>query len=185
MMIFLLVVIGIVAVGLLWFIASYNNIVRKKNMLDESLSGIAVQQKRRYDLIPNLVNTVSGYSAHESQLLQSITSMRSATIHGVNPMQSMAAESGLSGALKTLFAVAENYPDLKANQNFCELQRELSVIEAELQLARRYYNGVARIYNNAIHTFPSVMVASFFNYKNAEYFVLDCVSQADVPSVKF
>jgi LemA protein len=180
-----IIVCSVLAIVVLWFIVAYNNLIRQKNMLHESLSGIAVQQKRRYDLIPNLVNTVSGYSVHEKEVLQSIVQLRSSAMQGGNSSQGAAADGNLSGALKTLFALSENYPDLKANQNFLSLQQELVGIEAELQYARRYYNGVARNYNNAIHTFPSVIVASMFNYKEVEYFVLADAAQADAPVVKF
>lgn len=152
-------------------------------MLRESLSGIAVQQKRRFDLIPNVVNTVSGYSVHEKEVLESIVRLRSSAMQGGSAAQ--AADGNLSGALKSLFALSENYPDLKANQNFLSLQQELAGIEAELQYARRYYNGVARNYNNAIHTFPSVIVASMCGYKEVEYFVLADAAQADAPVVRF
>lgn len=183
----MVLIIGLVAVLLVAVIviAIYNRLIRQKNMLNESLSGIAVQQKRRYDLIPNLVSTVSGYSLHEKELLESIVSLRSSAMRGGTPTETAATDNGLSSALKTLFAVSENYPDLKASQNFAQLQKELTAIETELQLARRYYNGVARNYNSAIHTFPSVLVASYFNYKDAEYFTLDNPAQADAPIVKF
>lgn len=176
---------GVLLIILLWFIGTYNTLIRQKNLLNEALSGISVQQKRRYDLIPNLVNTVKGYSIHEKELLESITKLRSSAMSTKNPQQQAHTEDGLSGALKTLFAVSENYPDLKANQNFLSLQKELSLIENELQLARRYYNGAARNFNNSVRSFPSVMVAQMFNFHEVDYFQLTSEAEANNPEVKF
>ena len=169
----------------LWAVATYNNLIHQSNMLSESLSGIAVQQKQRYDLIPNLVNTVSGYSVHEKELLSSIASLRASAMQSTSPTQAASIENNLTGALHSLFAVVENYPELKANQGFLKLQDSLSKIETELQLARRYYNAVARNYNTAITTFPSVLVASLCKYEKAAFFVLDNQVQAEAPVVKF
>ena len=180
-----LLVLGVVALILIWVVVIYNHLIRQKAMLHESESGIFVQQKRRYDLIPNLVNVVSGYSMHEKELLQSIVSLRSMAMQSRGSLEAGVVENNLSGALKTLFAVSENYPDLKANQNFLELQRNLTLIENELQLSRRYYNGVARNYNMAIKTFPSVIIASLFHYESAAYFALDDQAEALPPTIKF
>lgn len=185
-----LMTIGIIAAlvlsFLLWLAGTYNRLVYQQNLLKEALSGISVQQKRRYDLIPNLVNTVKGYSIHEKDLLENVTKMRSIAMNSDGSPQALdATENQLSGTLKTLFAVSENYPDLKANQNFMKLQEELSGIENEMQLARRYYNGAARNYNTSIRSFPSVLVARWFYFGEEQYFQLANKAEADVPTVKF
>jgi LemA protein len=155
-----------------WFIGSYNRLVHLRAMTDEAWSGIDVQLKRRYDLIPNLVETVRGYKIHEQSVLEQIAKMRSMAIHATTIGQKSEAENQLTGALKTLFAVSENYPNLKVNENFLALQKELSLIEDELQLSRRYYNGAVRNYTIAIISFPMSIVASLTGFKAREYFVI-------------
>lgn len=173
------------ALTAVWFVKTYNGFVRLKSLLDEAWSGIDVQLKRRYDLIPNLVATVKGYSTHEREVLENVTKMRSVAMHASTIEGKVEAENGLSGALKTLFAVAENYPDLKANQNFISLQQELSTIESELQLSRRYYNGTARNYNIGVTSFPSSLVASVTGFSKAPYFELSHESERNAPKVSF
>lgn len=169
----------------LWAMSTYNGFVRAKAHLDEGWSGINVQLKRRYDLIPNLVAVVKQYSVHEKEVLENITKMRSISMGATSITDKAAAEAGLSGALKTLFAVAENYPDLKANQNFMSLQKDLTTLEEELQLARRYYNGTARNYNTAVNIFPSRIVAGLTGFAPVPYFELDHEDERKAPQVKF
>lgn len=176
---------GVLLILLLWAMGTYNTLVRQNSLLKEAFSGISVQQKRRYDLIPNLVNTVKGYSIHEKELLESIAKFRSGAMNSTNVKDQAQADNQLSGTLKTLFAVAESYPDLKANQNFLLLQKELSTIENELQLARRYYNGTARNFNNSVHTFPSALIARMFHFQEIAYFELASELEARTPEVKF
>lgn len=168
----------------IWFIFRYNSFIRLKNLIDEAWSGIDVQLKRRYDLIPNLVATVKGYSEHEKGIFEEVARLRSVSMNATTIQEKAQAENGLTQALKTLFAVAENYPELKANQNFIELQRELSNIENQLQLARRYYNGVVREYNTRITVFPSSLIASIMSFKKAPFFEIASIER-ETPQVKF
>ncbi len=178
-----------IALGLivLWFIYLFNRFVSLRNRAGEAWADIEVQLKRRYDLIPNLVNTVKGYAAHEKSAFENVTKARAAAMGagGPNPAHAQ-AENMLSGALKSLFAVAEAYPDLKANQNFMELQRELSDTENKIQAARRFYNGNVRDLNTSIESFPGNMVASLFGFKQKEFFDLPEGDAAENPvEVKF
>lgn len=184
MMIFLglLVFIGILS---LWCIGIFNSLVRLHAMVSEGWSGISVQLKRRADLIPNLVAVVKQYSIHEKGVLEEVTRMRSISMQATTIDDKVHAEAGLSGALKTLFAVAENYPDLKANQNFMSLQKDLVGLEDELQLSRRYYNGATRNYNIVVQTFPSSIVARITKFALAPYFELDSEAERNVPKVEF
>ncbi len=181
-LIILIIIFGIVA---LWLMGTYNGLVKLKNFRDEAWSGIDIQLKRRFDLIPNLVETVKGYAAHEQQTFENITRARSAINQaGTDAEKRIAAENELTGTLRTLFAVAENYPELKANTNFLDLQQQLSKIEDELQLARRYYNGTARNLNNAVQRFPAVLVARLLGFTPAAYFETAEAEKA-APQVKF
>ena len=180
----LLVILGIGAVGIFWFVGGYNTLVRLKALVDEAWSGIDVQLKRRYDLIPNLVAVVKQYSIHEKTVLENVTKMRAASMGATGVAEKADAENQLTGALKTLFAVSENYPDLKANENFLALQKELSVLEHEIQLSRRYYNGAARNYNIAVISFPTNIIASFTGFTKADYFQIDEAERKN-PEVKF
>lgn len=184
-MIVLLVIGGIIAIVALWFMSSYNNFIRLKALLDEAWSGINVQLKRRYDLIPNLVETVKGYSIHEKSVLEDVVRLRSASMGATSIEEKSTAEEGLSKTLKTLFAVAEQYPNLKANENFLSLQKDLGAIEQDIQLARRYYNGTARNYNVAATSFPSNIVASIFGFAKVPYFELAAPEEGQAPKVKF
>jgi LemA protein len=168
----ILIVLAIVVVIALWVVISYNRFVTLTNRVGEAWSDIDVQFKRRYDLIPNLVETVKGYAAHESSTLEKVTEMRTRAMNSA-PADKAAAENELSGALKSLFAVSENYPNLKANENFLELQRELSDTENKIQSARRFYNGVVQELQNAVQQFPSNIIASVFGFKAREFFKLD------------
>lgn len=166
------------AVVVLWAVFAYNRFVRLVNRVKESWSDIDVQLKRRYDLIPNLVNTVKGYATHEREAFENVTKARAASIGAGNVHDKAVAENQLSGALKSLFAVAEAYPDLKANQNFVELQRELSDTENKIQSARRFYNGNVMALNTSIESFPSNLIAKAFNFSKSEFFELDAADAA-------
>jgi len=180
LIIFLLI---IVVVG--FFISKYNVLVHLKALVDEAWSGIDVQLKRRYDLIPNLVETVKGYASHEKSVFENIARLRSAAINSKDIEGKVNAEAGLSQALRTLFAVSENYPGLKSNENFLLLQQDLNTVEHELQLARRYYNGTVRDYNSNIRTFPINIVASILGFRHSPYFEVATSEERENPKVKF
>ena len=167
------VLLGIVVAVGAWVVMMYNSFVKLVNRTKEAWADIDVQLKRRYDLIPNLVNTVKGYAKHEKETLTKVTEMRAAAINAQGPEAKAGAENMLSGALKSLFAVSENYPDLKANENFLELQRELSDTENKIQAARRFYNGNVRDLNIALESFPQNIIGNMFNFEKREFFELD------------
>lgn len=177
----LLVIAAVLAVGV---VIIYNRLVTLKNRVDEAWSDIDVQLKRRYDLIPNLINTVKGYAAHEKQLFEKVTEARTAAMGAQSPAQKEQAENMLSGTLKSLFAVAENYPDLKANQNFLELQRELTDTEDKIQASRRFYNTNVRDFNTKIETFPTNMIAGMLKFSKRDFFAAEEGEKSNV-EVKF
>lgn len=164
------IIIIILAILVLWIIAMYNGLIRLKNRVDEAWSDIDVQLKRRHDLIPNLVSTVKGYAAHEKELFEKVTEARTAAMGAQTPQDKEKAENMLSGTLKSLFAVAEAYPDLKANQNFLELQRELTDTEDKIQASRRFYNGNVRDFNTKIEVFPTNIFAGMLHFIKREFF---------------
>ncbi len=155
---------------LVWLVVMYNGLVGLRNRVSEAWSDIDVQLKRRYDLIPNLVNTVKGYATHESGVFEQVTKARSQAMQAGSTHDKAEAENMLSDTLKSLFAVAEAYPDLKANQNFLELQRELSDTENKIQASRRFYNGNVLELNNKIEMFPSNLIAGAFHFTKSEFF---------------
>jgi LemA protein len=158
-------------IGLLLFgVGLYNGLIRLKVLVDEAWSGIDVQLKRRYDLIPNLVETVKGYAKHEKETFEKIAELRSAAMKAQGVADKSKIENQLTSTLKTLFAVAENYPELKANENFLELQTTLNQIEDEIQGARRYYNGAVRDFNTKIMVFPNSLIAGMLGFKAREFF---------------
>jgi LemA protein len=159
----------IIVVMVAWLVLAYNGLIRTRTQAEEAYSDIDVQLKRRYDLIPNLVESVKGYMQHESGVFEKVTQARSQAMQATG-VGKAAAEDGLSGALKSLFAVAENYPELKANQNFLSLQSELSDTEDKIQAARRFYNGMVRDLNTKIQVFPTNMFASAFGFVKMEFF---------------
>jgi LemA protein len=163
----LLVILGLFVV---YVVVMYNGLVQLRNRVSEAWSDIDVQLKRRYDLIPNLVNTVKGYAAHESGVFQKVTEARAAAMQAGSASDKAQAENALTGTLKSLFAIAENYPELKANENFLELQRELSDTENKIQAARRFYNGNVLELNNKIDMFPSNIIAGMFSFAKREFF---------------
>ncbi len=185
MTITLYIIGGAILAAILAFVGIYNSLVRRKNRVEEAWADIEVQLKRRYDLIPNLVEAVKGYAAHEKSVFENVTRAR-ATAMGATGTGRAEAENMLAGTLKTLFAVAENYPDLKANMNFLELQRELSDTENKIQSARRFFNGNVRDYNIFLESFPSNMITGIFGFSRKELFDLPDGSPAQEPvAVKF
>ncbi|MEN9649695.1 MAG: hypothetical protein RL094_662 [Candidatus Parcubacteria bacterium] len=183
------IILIVLAVIVLWAIGGYNKFVRLVNQSKEAWADIEVQLKRRYDLIPNLVSTVKGYAGHESSAFEKVTAARTAAMNAGAAgtlTQKAQAEGELSGTLKSLFAVAEAYPDLKANTNFLELQRELSDTENKIQAARRFYNANVRDLSIAVESFPSNVIAGMFNFKKMELFDLPDADAAQQPvEVKF
>lgn len=182
----LYITLGIVALIVVAFVVVYNKFVRLRNRVDEAWADIDVQLKRRYDLIPNLVDTVKGYASHERGVFEEVTKARANAINAQGTEGQAEAENMLSGALKSLFAVSENYPDLKANENFLHLQKELADTENKIQAARRFYNTNVRQFNIAADSFPQNLIANMFGFANREYFELEETSEAREPvSVSF
>nr|WP_321458085.1 LemA family protein [uncultured Cohaesibacter sp.] len=181
------VLLGIVVLLGLYAIAIYNKLAKVRQMVNEGWSGIDVQLKRRSNLIPNLVEAVKGYMTHERETLEKVTEMRARAANAAKggAMERSLAEGNLSKALVNLMAVAENYPDLKANDGFLNLQKELSKAEDDIQLARRYYNGTVRNLNTMIDQFPSNIVAGFFSYAKKDYFEIDNQADRQTPKVEF
>ena len=180
MMIFMAIVLGFI----LGFVFGYNRLVQLKSMVQEAWSGIDVQLKRRYDLIPSLLDIVKGYASHEKNIFEEVVKLRTASMGATDIKNKEKAELGFASSLKTLFAVAEQYPDLKSNTNFLSLQKELSSVEEELQFARRYYNGSVRNYNMSIQKIPLNLIAAMLGFKLENYFDIN-VKERDVPSTKF
>ena len=181
----LIVLLGLVALLALYAVAIYNKLVKLKNLVAEAWSGIDVQLKKRYDLIPNLVETVKGYAAHEKETFENVTKARAAAQQATTVEGQQAAENKLSGALMNLIAVAERYPDLKANANFLDLQSTLSAVEGDIEKSRRYYNGNVREQNTLIESFPSNIIANAFHFVKSAFFELEDQAQKQTPSVKF
>jgi len=179
------ILIVIVVVLALWVIFAYNNFIKLINRAKEAWSDIDVQLKRRYDLIPNLVNTVKGYATHESGTFDRVTQARTAAMSASNVADKGQAENMLTGALKSIFALAEAYPDLKANQNFLSLQTELSDTENKIQASRRFYNGNVRDLNIAIEAFPGNLIAGIFHFAKMELFALEEEAAKKPVEVKF
>ena len=181
----LIIILGLVGLIIVAAITIYNQLVRLKNMVEEGWSGIDVQLKRRSNLIPNLVETVKGYMGHERDLLTKVTELRAQSMSAQEVTEKGRLEGLLSRSLANIFAVAEGYPDLKANQNFLELQTELSAIEEQIQMARRYYNGTVRNLNIKVESFPSNIIAGMFNFIKAEFFEIEDPADRAVPKVAF
>ncbi len=180
-----LIVIAVVLVVLVgWAVATYNGLVQLRNRVDNSLGQIEVQLKRRFDLIPNIVETVKGYAAHEKETFERVVAARNAGLSASTPGEQAAADNLLTGALRQLFALAEAYPELKANQNFLELQAQLEETENKVAISRQIYNDTVLSYNNKVHMVPSNIVASLAGFKAREFF--DAPSNADeAPQVSF
>lgn len=183
------IILAVIGVVIVLIIATYNSLIRLKNRVQEAWSDIDVQLKRRYDLIPNLLNTVKGYAKHERETFESVTNARSQAMQARENSSAAKdqaqAENMLSSTLKSLFAVAENYPDLKASQNFQELQRELSDTENKIQAARRFYNNNVMQFNTKIQSFPTNLLAQAFKFKQRDFFELEDEAQRQNVEVKF
>jgi LemA protein len=181
------VILGIIVVIVLWAIMTYNSLVAMAQRVNQSFADIDVQLKQRHDLIPNLVETVKGYAAHERGTLEAVIQARNTAIAAPGVEQKVAAENMLSGALRQLFALSESYPDLKANQNFQQLQSELSDIENKLAAARRFFNNAVQEYNTGIQQFPAALFAGIFGFTQRTFFDLgeERATLEQAPSVKF
>ena len=179
------ILLGVLVVLLLWFAVSYNGLVRLRNGVKEGWAQIDVQLKRRYDLIPNLVETVKGYASHEKETFERVIAARQKGMQASGVAQQAEAENMITGALRQMFALSESYPELKANQNFLALQEELTSTENKIGFARQYYNGTVRDFNNKIEMFPSNMVAGMFGFKQAEFFELEEAAARQAPKVQF
>ncbi|MCK9374571.1 MAG: LemA family protein [Syntrophobacterales bacterium] len=181
----LYIILGVVVLLLVGAVTIYNRLVTNKNMVAEGWSGIDVQLKRRADLIPNLIEAVKGYMGHERGVLDQVTELRAKSLKAEGVGDKAKVEGALGAALGNLFAVAENYPDLKASANFIQLQQSLADIEDQIQLSRRYYNGAARNFNILIQSFPSNLVANTFHFTAVEYFEIEAAADREVPKVSF
>ncbi|HAU37724.1 MAG TPA: hypothetical protein DCX07_08415 [Phycisphaerales bacterium] len=179
------IVLAIVVLAVLALVAIYNGLVQKRIRCQEAWSQIDVQLKRRYDLIPNLVETVKGYAAHEKETLERVIQARNAAIAAQGVKQQAEAENMLTGALKQLFALSEAYPNLKANENFAQLQEELTSTENKISFSRQHYNDSAAVYNTARETFPNNLVAGVFGFQRQEFFELEDKAEREAPKVKF
>jgi LemA protein len=179
-------IVVLVVLALLWAVVAYNGLIKLRNLVQESWKQIDVELHRRYDLIPNLVETVKGYASHERGTFEAVTAARAAAAApGSTPAQQAQQENMLTGALRQLFAVAEAYPDLKANTNFLELQTQLTQTEDRIAAGRRFYNANVRSFNTKIQTVPTNVVANMFNFKEAEYFEAEEPEVRKAPEVRF
>lgn len=179
------IILIIIAIVILYVVGAYNRLIRLRNRVENAWSQIDVQLKRRYDLIPNLIETVKGYAAHEREVFQKVTEARTRAIGASSVKEQGQAENMLTGALKTLFAVAENYPDLKANQNFLLLQEELAGTESKIAYARQFHNDSVMTYTMACQTFPSSVIAGAFHFPGKEYFEIEEAAAREPVKVKF
>jgi LemA protein len=180
-----LILLGVIVVIAIAIISMYNSLIRLKVRVDEAWSDIDVQLKRRYDLIPNLVETVKGYAAHEKETFEKVIAARSAAMSAGGAADKAQAENMLSSTLKSIFALAEAYPDLKANQNFLELQRELTDTEDKIQASRRFYNGNVRDFNTKLEVFPTNMMANMLGFKRRDFFEIADAKEKEPVQVKF
>ena len=181
----LIVVLAIITLVVLYGVLVYNKLIKFRTFVDEAWSGINVQLKKRHDLIPNLMESVRGYAAHERETFESVTLARNTAIQAQSVKTQEIAENQLSGALSRLLAISESYPELKANQNFLQLQEKLGEIEGDIEKSRRYYNGAVRQKNIAIDTFPSNMIANMFGFEKSLFFELESEAEKAVPQIKF
>jgi LemA protein len=181
----LLVLLAGVVIVLLWVAGAYNSLIRLRNQLENAWAQIDVQLKRRHDLIPNLVETVKGYAKHESQTLEKVIQARNMAINAQSVGDKAQAENVLTGTLKSLFALAESYPDLKANQNFLRLQEELTSTENKVSFSRQHYNDSVMLYNTRIEVFPVNFIAGMFNFTRREFFEVKAEEERNVPKVSF
>ena len=184
-MLFTLILIGLAVVVLMWGIGLYNKLVRMRSQMEEGWSGIDVQLKKRHNLIPNLVETVKGYATHEKETLDAVISARNQALKADDIQSHRNAENQLNSALANVFALSEAYPDLKANTNFLQLQKELSAIEGDIEKARRFYNATVRENNIMVESFPSNLLAGNFGFEMGAYFELEEAGHRENPEVKF
>jgi LemA protein len=185
MAIVLIVIVAIAVIATLYYIAKRNSIIASRNRVDESWSGIDVQLKRRHDLVPNLVETVKGYATHEKETFEKVTQARADAMSAEGVAETAKAEQGLTGALAGLRAVAENYPNLRATENFQQLSRNLSELEDEIQASRRIYNSNVQSYNTSIQQFPGSIIANQGGFTAREYFEIEDASEREPVSVSF
>lgn len=181
----LVAAIGVPVLIVLWFVGVYNSLVRRRVQVQDAWAQIDVQLKRRYDLIPNLVNAVKGYMGHERTVLENVTRARQQAVDVSGIADKAQAENILTQALRQLFAVAENYPDLKANQNFLQLQEEISSTENKIAFSRQFYNDTVRDYNTGLQVFPQSLVAGMFSFRSKPFFELEDAAQREAPQVQF
>ena len=181
----LIIVLAIIVIVILWMVGMYNGLVRLRNQVKNAWSQIDVQLKRRHDLIPNLVETAKGYMKHERETLDSITQARSHAVEASGVADQAKAEGELSNALSRFMLVVENYPDLKASQNFLSLQEELSSTENKVGFARQFYNDQVQTFNTKIESVPTNIMANMFNFKQAEFFEIETPAEREVPKVQF
>ncbi|OGC10345.1 hypothetical protein A3J90_05970 [candidate division WOR-1 bacterium RIFOXYC2_FULL_37_10] len=179
------ILLGVIVLAVVWVITMYNGLVKLKVRVEEAWADIEVQLKRRYNLIPNLVNTVKGYATHEKELFENVTKARANAMNAQGVEEKGKAENMLSGTLKSLFAVAENYPNLKANENFLSLQADLTDTEDKIMYSRRFYNGNVRDLNTKIQIFPSNIIANSFGFKMREMFEVENAEERKAVEVKF
>ena len=184
-MIAIIIVIAIIVILALVVMGSYNGLVKTNNQAEEAFSTMDVYMKKRYDLIPNLVETVKGYASHESQTLEKVTAARNAAMTASSIDEKLKNENALTGTLKSLFAVAESYPDLKANTNFMDLQRQLQTIEEDIANSRKYYNASVKNLNNKIEMFPSSIIAGMFHFEKKPYFEVSSQEERENVKVQF
>ena len=182
---FLWIILVIIVILILWIIVVFNTLIRGKNRAEEAWSDIDVQLKRRYDLIPNLIETVKGYAQHEKQVFEKVTQARAQAMQAQNPTQQAEAENQLTNTLKSLFAVAENYPQLKASENFAKLQDELTDTENKIQASRRFYNGNVRDFNIKIQVFPNNLIAGMLKFSKFDFFEIADATERENVQVKF
>lgn len=179
------ILIWVIVILALYVVVKYNNLIKLRNLVKNAFADIDVQMKMRFDLVENLVNTVKGYAIHEKETLNQLTQARTGFMNATTESEKMAANNQLSSTLKTLFAVAENYPDLKANQNFIELQSELSDIENKIAAARRFYNSSVKDYNTAREVFPNNIIAKIFWFGQQDSFTIENEEEKKAPKVQF
>lgn len=185
MLTILLIVLAVIAILAIWLVASYNGFVKLRNKTEEAYSAMDVSLKKRYDLVPNYVETVKGYAKHERDTLEAVIAARNGAVNAASPEERIANDNILSGTLKSLFAVAEAYPDLKANENFVELQRQLQRIEEEIAGSRRYYNGIVNKYNTKTEMFPGNILAGIFNFQRKPLYEVTNADERENVKVSF
>ena len=185
MMTFLIIILIIIAVLVIWPISAYNGFIRSRNNIDEAFSTMDVYLKKRFDLIPNLVESVKGYATHEKDTLQAVVSARSQVESAGTDAERLQAEGELTGTLRSLFAVAESYPDLKANQSFLDLQNQLKAVEEDIANSRKYYNGCVKAFNNKCQTFPSSILAGIFHFEPRTMFEVSSEEERENVKVEF